>query len=130
MDNSSSSTSSALDQVAVGLSGLCLAHCLLLPLIIAVVPFFGHLGSGHFHLQMLAFVLPISAIALALGYRRHRQRAIIAWGTLGMLLLVVGGTLMHKNFGLTADRLFTIAGALTLAVVHYFNNRLTRHCRN
>jgi hypothetical protein len=127
MDNSSSESSRALDNTAVGLSGLCLAHCLLLPFIVGALPFFGQYGSGHFHLQMLLIVVPVSVVALALGFRKHKSEQVVAWGTLGMLLLVVGGTIAHSRYGLTADRLFTIVGALTLAVTHYYNNLFSRH---
>jgi hypothetical protein len=130
MDNSSSETSSVLDNTAVVLSGLCLVHCLLLPFIVGALPFLGQFGSGHLHLQMLVIVLPVSSIALALGFRKHENWHIIGWGSLGMLLLVVGGTIAHGYYGLMADRLFTIVGALMLAVTHYYNNRLSRGCRS
>ncbi len=127
MDNSSTTSNTLLDQLAVLLSGLCLAHCLLLPLVVAVLPFLAHVSVDHLHLQMLAFVLPISVVALTLGYRRHNKRDVLAWGAFGMLLLVVGATVVHSRYGLIADRLFTVTGALLLAVVHYKNNRLARH---
>jgi hypothetical protein len=47
-----------------------------------------------------------------------------------MLLLVVGGTLAHTYYGIVADRSFTVSGALVLAVTHYYNSRLVRHCRS
>jgi hypothetical protein len=130
MDNSTTSTSTTLDQAAVALSGLCLVHCLVMPFAVILLPFLHQFGAEHFHVQMLALVLPISIIALALGFRRHRNFAVIGWGTFGMLLLTVGGTLIHTHYGLAADRIFTIAGALTLAVAHYFNTRLARRCRS
>jgi hypothetical protein len=46
-----------------------------------------------------------------------------------MLLLVIGGTVAHTYYGLAADRTFTMAGAIVLAVTHYYNSRLVRHCR-
>lgn len=129
MDNSSSDSSGALDNAAVALSGLCLLHCLLLPFIVGALPFFGQFGSEHFHLQMLLIVVPVSTVALALGFRKHRSVRIFAWGIVGMLLLLVGATIAHNRLGVTADRLFTIGGALTLAVTHYYNNRLSRRHR-
>jgi len=129
MDNSSSESNGTLDNTAVALSGLCLLHCLLLPFIVGALPFFGQFGSGHFHLQMLLIVVPVSTVALALGYRTHRNARVFAWGILGMLLLIVGATVAHNELGITADRLFTIVGALALAITHYYNNRLSRRHR-
>lgn len=129
MDNSDSKKSAVLDRVAITLSGLCVLHCLALPLLIVSAPFLAQFSEGHLHAQMLVIVLPMSAIALTMGFRRHQSRTIIAWGIVGMLLLVVGGTVMHARFGIVADRLFTICGAIILAVTHWHNSRFgRRHC--
>ena len=52
-----------LDGVAVGLSALCLIHCLALPVIVAGLPFLAQFADGHLHAQMLLIVLPLSIIA-------------------------------------------------------------------
>jgi len=130
MDNSTPDSGPVLDKIAIGLSGLCLVHCLALPLVIAVAPFLSELSDGHLHAQMLVVILPLSTIALAIGFRRHQSRRIIAWATAGMLLLVLGGTVMHTEFGLLWDRGFTMAGSVILAVSHWYNSRLgRRHAR-
>jgi hypothetical protein len=115
-----------LDGAAVALSALCLVHCLALPLIVAGLPFLAQFAEGHLHVQLLVVVLPLSVAALGFGFRRHRSGRIVAGGFLGMSLLVVGATLAHDQLGLLADRLFTIAGALTLATAHFFNSYRSR----
>ena len=127
MDDNSPRATGLLDNAAVALSGLCLLHCLALPMVIALLPFLGQFGEGHFHVQMLIAVLPVSIIAFASGFRRHRSRSVVAWGGVGVLLLLVGGTIAHDSYGIVADRLLTICGALILAAAHYFNNRFSRH---
>jgi len=112
------------------LSGLCLLHCLALPFVIVVMPALSELSGGHFHVQMLIVAIPVSAIALTFGFRRHANRYVLVFGLLGMLLLVIGGTVAHSYYGLVADRTLTIAGALVLAVTHFFNSRLMRHRRS
>ena len=116
-----------LDGAAVALSALCLLHCLALPLIVAGLPFLAQFAEGHLHAQMLVIVLPLSIVALGLGYRHHESLQIVAGGGAGMLLLVIGATVAHGQLGLTADRVFTIAGALVLATAHYFNSMRSRH---
>lgn len=111
-----------LDGAAVALSALCLIHCLALPLIVAGVPFLAQFAEGHLHAQMLVIVLPLSIVALALGFRRHRSLRIVAAGVVGMTALVIGATVAHTYLGLMADRLFTIVGALVLATAHFFNS--------
>ena len=116
-----------MDRVAMSLSALCLLHCLLLPIFIAVLPLLAQFNDRHFHAQMLLVVVPVSLIAFGLAYPRHRNKTIIAWGLIGIAIMFVGGTIAHDEFGKLADTTLTIAGSLILATAHYFNNRLTGH---
>ena len=116
-----------LDQVAVALSGLCLLHCLALPFLVAVLPFLGQFSDDHLHAEMLIVVIPISLVALALGYRRHHHTGIVVAGLIGLAVLTVGGTIAHNTYGLVADRTLTVIGSIVLAVTHYRNFRLSRH---
>lgn len=127
MDNSAVKSSNLLDKTAVTLSGLCLLHCLALPLVLIALPFLGEFSAEHLHAQMLIVVIPVSLFAFATGYRRHRNSCVIACGVLGMIVLVIGGTVAHRYYGLTADRLLTIVGTMILAVTHFYNSRLSRH---
>lgn len=114
-----------MDQAAILLSGLCLLHCLALPLLIAGAPFMAQFGGGHFHLQMLAIVAPLSVIALAFGFRRHGSPRLLFWGAFGLALLAVGA-IAHTELGVLFDRILTVAGAVALAIVHYLNSRFAR----
>jgi len=122
MDQDTPKKTNWLDGAAVVLSALCLVHCLALPLIVIGVPFLAQFSEGHLHLQMLVIVLPLSTIALAIGFRRHRNSRVLSAGIVGMLLLIIGATVAHTQLGLVADRAFTICGSLTLAMAHYFNS--------
>lgn len=127
MDNSILKSGTILDKTAVTLSGLCLLHCLAFPLVLVVLPFLSEIPVDHLHAQMLILVIPISVFAFVSGYRRHRNFRVVVSGAVGMVVLAIGGTVAHYRYGLTADRVLTIAGALILAVTHYFNSRLSRH---
>jgi hypothetical protein len=129
MDQNSANSTDWLDGTAVALSALCLVHCLALPLIIAGVPFFAAFDEGHLHAQMLIVVLPLSIFALSVGFQRHHSMRVVATGAAGMLLLTIGGTIAHDQYGLWADRLLSISGALTLATAHFYNSVLSRRCR-
>jgi len=122
MDQNSSKTTGWLDGAAVTLSALCLVHCLALPFVVAGVPFLAQYSEGHLHAQVLIIVLPLSVLALGLGYRRHSDVRILMAGALGMLLLVIGATVAHSQLGIVADRIFTISGSLTLATAHFLNS--------
>ena len=101
-------------------------HCLAMPLLLMLLPFAGQLTEDHFHLQMLALVVPASGIALGLGFRRHRNAGIVFAGIAGMLLLLVGATWVHNEIGVLADRIITITGSSILAIAHFYNSRLSR----
>lgn len=111
------------------LSGLCLVHCLALPLVFAALPFVAGLADSHWHLPMLALALPVSVAAIVIGYRRHGNRSVVVGAALGLGLLVSGATLGHAWLGETADRILTVSGALLLAAVHWQNSLRLRECR-
>lgn len=109
------------------LSGLCLVHCLLLPIIIVTLPILARFNGAHFHTQMLLVVIPVSLFAYTLAYPRHHNKTIVAWGLAGIAIMFVGGTVAHAKFGALADTTLTMAGSIILAASHYFNNRLAGH---
>lgn len=125
MDNRSSGRSGIFDHLAITMSGLCVVHCLLLPFVIVALPLLVQFDGNHFHLQMLVVIIPVSLIAFAYAYPRHRNKTIIAWGLAGIAIMCVGGTIAHANYGAIADTTLTIAGSIILATSHFFNNRLT-----
>jgi len=129
MANGTVKSPEILDKAAVALSGLCLLHCLALPIAIVLLPFLNEVAIDQWHAPMLLVVVPVSVFAFAIGFRRHGNHGVIAFGAAGMLLMVVGGTLAHYLLGTTADRILTVSGALVLAVAHYRNSRLARHCQ-
>ncbi|MGI9205259.1 MAG: MerC domain-containing protein [Woeseiaceae bacterium] len=125
MDNSSRQKA-ILDKIAVGLSGLCLLHCLLLPFVVAVLPFLGQFGNDHFHAELLLFVVPVSVIALGVGYRRHHRAVVLVFGATGLIILAIGGTYVHDTYGEMPDRAMTVTGSIILAFTHFKNFRLAR----
>ncbi len=126
MDDSSRQRA-LFDKVAVGLSGLCLLHCLLLPFVVAILPFLGQFDDDHLHAEMLIFVIPVSVIALLVGYRRHGQVNVVVSGAAGLVILVLGALVVHDLYGPIADRMTTVAGSLVLAYTHYRNFRLAKN---
>lgn len=116
-----------LDRIAVLLSGLCLVHCLALPFLVILLPFLGQFTDDHLHAEMLVVVIPVSVVALAFGFRKHRQAGIVFTGAIALAIITIGGTVAHNTLGLVADRLLTVIGSLLLAVTHYRNFRLSRH---
>ena len=110
------------DGFAVGASGLCLIHCLALPLLIATLPAIASRfdpGEG-FHLGVLLFAIPTSAFALIEGWRRHRGVAPLFVGAMGLMLLAAG--LAFENW-IAVETGVTVSGSLLLAGAHIVNWR-------
>ena len=117
------------DRIAIALSGLCILHCLALPVLLLLVPILDETSVEHFHVQALVFVLPVSVYALLRGYRWHRRRVLLVTGLIGIGLLLAGALWAHNYLGIVADRLLTVCGSMVLAVTHYMNSRLARRHR-
>ena len=118
-----------LDRAAIGLSGLCLLHCLALPIVVGALPALLPFVEGHLHAQMLVVVVPLSVVAVAIGYSRHQSARVVLAVAVGLALLLFGATVAHNSLGVVADRLFTVSGAIVLAAGHFYNGLLSRRQR-
>lgn len=111
-----------LDGAGVCASVACIAHCLLLPLAVAALPAIAARfdpGEG-FHLAVLLFAVPTSALALIAGWRRHRAFVPLAVGAIGLALMTAG--LAFENLA-AIETAVTVAGSLMLAAAHIGNWR-------
>lgn len=118
--------STSLDKFAIALSGVCLVHCLIAPVLVTLLPIFSMTAFVEdllFHKLLLWLVLPTSVIALFLGCRKHKQWLIVGTGVLGMAILVAVALFGHEWFGHTGEKIATSVGGLVLALSHYFNFR-------
>ena len=114
-----------VERAAVGASALCLVHCAGLPLLLAALPALSSLIPipESFHVWVLAFAVPTSALALATGWRHHRRAYPLLIGVTGLALLAIGALLL---LGGRWETPVTILGSLCLATAHVANWRL-RH---
>lgn len=118
--------STHLDRVAILLSGVCLVHCLVTPILITVLPIItlsALMEDIIFHQMMLWIVLPTSCLALFLGCRKHKLLSIAGTGFLGLAILVAVAFFGHELFGLAGEKVATSMGGLILAYSHFLNYR-------
>ena len=120
----------ALDVTAALLSGVCLVHCLLTPVVLTLLSVVGTVLFTHeaFHQLLLLFVLPTSLVGLWLGCRRHKNGAVAMLGGIGMALITLAA-FGHATFGTEGERWLTSAGGLILAASHFLNFRRCRALR-
>ncbi|MBO6555208.1 MAG: MerC domain-containing protein [Pseudomonadales bacterium] len=125
---------SFLDSIAVVLSGICLLHCLALPLVLTGLPIVNTvlLDEEIFHSIMIIVILPISVIALTIGCRQHRDALTMVLGTIGLSVLTTMALFGHDVVGVTGERIVTSVGGLILAAAHIRNFLCCRedHCEH
>lgn len=120
-------TSPALfDASAMALSGLCLLHCLALPLLAALLPLFGAWSRAEWvHAVFAGVALPLSSGTLWRAHRHHPLPAALwamaAAGLAGLLL----GTLGWPSHAWETP--VTVAGSLLVAGAHLWNWRRHAH---
>jgi hypothetical protein len=107
-----------LDRIAIGLSGLCLVHCLASAIVIALLSTAGgFLGSHVIHEVGLTLAMILGAIALGRGVYLHGFMMPWAVGWLG--LGVMAGALSMPHNG--SEALYTMVGVALLALGHQLN---------
>ena len=118
-----------LDHVAISVSALCILHCLLTPLLLIAIPVMSStiLAEELFHKLLVALVLPVSVFALFIGCRRHRDRKVLIFGSIGLFFLVMVALFGHELLGETGEKIGTVISGAILAFGHFRNYSL---CRN
>jgi MerC mercury resistance protein len=113
-----------LDRVAMGLSGLCLVHCLGTAILLGLLASAGGiLGSPIIHEVGLTLAMLIGSVALGRGILEHGFMLPSAIGALG--LGVMAGALSLPEGG--HEAVYTVAGVMILALGHRLNVMATEH---
>jgi hypothetical protein len=107
-----------LDRFAIGLSGLCMVHCLATSVLLALVASAGGmLGAEWIHEVGLVLAMVMGAIALGRGISEHGYMMPSAIGALGLGVMAGALTLPHDG----GEALFTVVGVAILALGHRLN---------
>lgn len=112
-----------LDRLAIGLSGLCLVHCVASVLLLSLLASAGGmLLHPAVHEAGLAIAIAIGTYALVRGAVEHGYTLPAAVGGLG--LGVMAGALSVPHSG--AETVYTMVGVGILALGHDLNRRAAR----
>ncbi len=107
-----------LDRIAIGLSGLCLVHCVATAVALALVSAVGgYLGAPIIHEVGLTLAMLLGAFALVRGVLDHGYMMPSAIGGLG--LGVMAGALSMPHDG--TEALYTMVGVGIVALGHRLN---------
>jgi hypothetical protein len=118
------------DATGVLVSCLCIVHCVLTPLLGAVLPLGAvlRLDDMSFHRVLAFLIIPASGIGLYSGFRRHRDWRVPLLGSVGVGWLLVAAAGMHAVLGEDAERAVTVAASLTVSGAHLWNARNCLRC--
>lgn len=116
-----------LERAAVSASALCLAHCLALPILFALVPSLSSALSipQGIHLWLLAVAVPMASAALLQGRAVHGGVAPLLIGLAGLMLMAAGALVWGET---SAETPMTVAGSIILSVAHVVNWRKRHSC--
>ena len=109
-----------IDRLAIGVSGLCVVHCVASAVLLTVLASAGGLlVNPVFHEVGLMIAIVLGAIGLGRGVLVHGFMLPAAIGSLGLGMMAGTLTLHHG----TVETLYSVAGVLILALGHDLNRR-------
>ena len=108
-----------LDRLAIGLSGLCVVHCLGTTIVLAILASAGGmLGAPIIHEIGLSLAMLLGAVSLGKGIIDHGYTMPSAVGGLGLGVMAGALTLPHDG----TEALYTVIGVGILALGHRLNH--------
>ena len=112
--------SEAIDRLAIGLSGLCLVHCIASAVLLAVLASAGGLLLDPIvHELGMMLALGLGIVGLGRGILAHGFMLPAAIGSLGLGIMAGALTLDHDAL----TTIYSVAGVLILALGHDLNRR-------
>ena len=111
-----------LDRVAMGVSGLCLVHCIATSVLLALMSAAGSvLLDPIFHEVGLMIAIALGALALGRGVLEHGYMMPAVVGAFGLGMMAGALGLPHGG----GEALWTVLGVGVLAFGHDLNYRAT-----
>jgi len=113
-----------LDITSMGLSGLCVVHCLALPFLVAALPFLSVFTRNDWVHQVLVLIAaPLTGLAFwrAKAWTRPEIAVLMI---VGLLLLALAAFVPELE---AYEVVISVFGALSLAVAHLMNYLGGRH---
>jgi hypothetical protein len=109
------------DRFAIGLSSLCLAHCVASTVALALLSAAGALLDPLIHEVALALAIVFGVVALGRGILKHGYMMPAAVGAFGLGMMAGALTLPHGG----QEIMWTVIGVAVLALGHDLNRRAT-----
>lgn len=120
----------ASDFVGIGLSLLCMIHCLGLPFLIAFAPALlrGLPGDDTTHRSLAVVIGFVGLLAFRSGYKVHRRRWVLAAFITGLVLVSTAAVLGDAVLTGIGEAAITVCGGILLVTAHFANHSFCRSC--
>jgi hypothetical protein len=118
-----------LDKIGVSLSAICLFHCLLLPVLLATVPFISFLSflkTPVAEALLIIFAISNAILTVTMGFKKHKKFIVPAFFLSGAVMLsffFFAHNLVEKN------EYIILIGAALIGIGHIFNNSFCKSCK-
>lgn len=118
-----------LDKIGVSLSAICLFHCLLLPVLLATVPFISFLSflkTPVAEALLIIFAISNAILTVTMGFKKHKKFIVPTFflsGTVMLSFFFFAHDLVEKN------EYIILIGAALIGIGHIFNNSFCKSCK-
>ena len=116
------------DTAGIGVSMLCIAHCVATPLFAVLLPALELFERGT-HTAFALTILCLGLLAFVSGYRRHHRWDVLLLGATGFGMLAAGVVVPEGVMSEATEQGLTILGGTTLISAHLRNAYFCRLCR-
>jgi hypothetical protein len=118
------------DAVGIGLSALCMVHCLAFPVIIAFAPAALRAlpGDDATHRTLAVGIGLAGSLAFRSGYKVHRKGWILALFLLGLALVSAAAMIGEPSLPALGEAAITTCGSVLLVTAHWCNRSLCHSC--
>lgn len=116
-----------IDKIGIGLSSLCMVHCLVTPILILFMPVVqNELLHSVFHRVMFVLVVLIAMISFLPSYKKHKQMRVLVYAAIGCSILMTAAADFHFIHHIQIpyfEHIFTSIGGIFLLTAHISNIR-------
>ena len=118
------------DLIGISLSGLCMVHCLVFPLLVSFAPaILRELpGDDVTHRTLAIGIALAGGLAFHSGYKLHRKRWILALFLLGIVLISAATAVGEPRLSAYGEAGITVCGSLLLITAHWCNRSFCHSC--
>lgn len=82
--------------------------------------------SELIHKAILFITIPVSLLALSLGYKNHKSMSFIPIGIIGLVILILAVVAGENLLGENGELVMTMIGSILVVYCHYQNYQICK----